>query len=676
VRDRLSTSSRKSPTMAIGPLAVLRTITLLAFAIMFGRVLQLQVIQGERYSQWADQMRFREISLPAPRGVLYDRDGQILVRNIPSFRVSIVPADMPDDEAEEQEVIAELVRVLQLTDDTWLAPPFAPPGTSISNPERWEVQALSDSLRDRARKQDPIDLIVSQIHAVRDLAPYTPVVLKTNISRDEAFVLEENHVRLRGLHIDVEPLRLYTTGELTSHLLGYVGPIPAESYQSYYKGAGYDPDDRIGLTGLELTYEDVLRGTKGVKNVEVDVAGREMSIIGEVTPPTPGNNLYLTIDLELQRAALEALEKGLERYEKEAGVVVAMNPTSGEILAMVSLPTYDNNLFTGGISWRDYERLSNDKHRPLVNHAIGGQYPPGSVFKIVPASGGLQDGVITEHTRIRCDGTMYLPNQYFPDDPTKAQPFYCWIHKYGGGHGNLNIIQALSESCDIFFYTVGGGFQDFQGLGLERLADYARAFGFGEPSGIDLPTESSGLVPSARWKRLNYAESWVTGDTYNMAIGQGFVLATPLQVLNSIAAIANDGLLMQPRIVQQITGPDGSIVTPGEPRVIRQLPVSEEAIRLVQQGLVSVVQVGTGQRAGLAGITVAAKTGTAEFAGPRDRNGNLPTHAWFAAYAPAEAPEIAVVAFVYDGGEGSEVAAPIAADVMSAYFGVPRTFVE
>jgi penicillin-binding protein 2 len=359
---------------------------------------------------------------------------------------------------------------------------------------------------------------------------------------------------------------------------------------------------------------------------------------------------------------------------------MAMNPQTGEILGMVSLPSYDNNAFTGGIASDALKQLQEDPDRPLVNHAISGMFPPGSVFKLVPASGGLEEAIITDSTRLHCSGILWLPNRYYPEDPSLAQPFYCWIyHDYHGKHGSLNIVSALAQSCDIYFYQVGGGYRDqFQGLGEERLGYYAELFGYGEVSGIDLPAESTGLVPTVKWKRVNYSESWVTGDTYNMSIGQGFVLATPLQVMNATAAVANGGTLYRPQLVREIIDSEGNVVRAFSPDVIRQVPVSSENLELVRQGMRSAVAWpgGTANSIYVPGVAVAGKTGTAEYfidrnrdgVPDRDREGNLPTHAWFTAFAPYDDPEIAVVVFVFGGGEGSATAVPVANEILNYYF--------
>jgi penicillin-binding protein 2 len=376
----------------------------------------------------------------------------------------------------------------------------------------------------------------------------------------------------------------------------------------------------------------------------------------------------------------ETLQSQLRSLYKKQGVAIAMNPQTGEILGLVSLPSYDNNLFTGGISPEAFQELREDPSYPLVNHAISGMFPPGSTFKLVTASAGLEEEVITTQTRLHCGGILWLPNRFYPEDPSLAQPFYCWIyHDYHGRHGSLGVISALGQSCDIYFYQVGGGYRDrFEGLGEESLGYYSELYGFGDYSGIDLPAEAPGLVPTVKWKRVNYSESWVTGDSYNMAIGQGFVLATPLQVLNSAATVANGGTLYRPQLVGEVIDSEGNVVQAFAPDVIRQIPVSDENIDIVRQGMRAAVA-GSGATAwgiNVPGVSVAGKTGTAEYFSDRnkdgipdrDREGNLPTHAWFTAFAPYENPEIAVVVFIYGGGEGSAAAVPVANEILNYYF--------
>ena len=612
-----------------------------SFVILAIPLWRLQIAEGGHYQLRADANRYNVVSTNAPRGVIYDRTGKALARNMPRFSVRLLPIAMADDGAGEQ-VLKRLIAMLN-GEIVGASPSDHPSGEQVLHIED-------------IRKQ----LQEGQIN------PYQPIVIADNVPRDTALVIMEEHANLPGVEVTVRAQRQYVEGELLSHILGFVGSIPAEQVDRYVgqPNSDYAPQDIAGLSGVENVFESKLRGHKGQQQTEVDVAGREVRMINEV-PPVAGHNLILTIDLELQRVAEEALRKQMATIHSKSGVVIAMNPQNGQILALVSLPSYDDNLFVGGISTDDYNRLTKDPFRPLLNHAISGVYPPGSTFKIVTALAALEEKVIDRNTYINDPGTIWLPNKYFPDDPTLAQPFYCW---YRPGHGQLNVVGALAQSCDVFFYEVGGGYRDFQGLGIEKLAEYSQLLGFGHDTGIDLSGESTGLVPNSKWKRLNYGESWVTGDTYNMAIGQGAVLATPLQVLNATAAIANGGTLYRPQLVYQVQDADGNVLRGFQPDIIRRLPVSQDNLNLVREGLRQAVLNGTARHVSIPGVSIAGKTGTAEFPGRRDREGNLPTHAWFTAFAPFQNPEIAVVAFVYGGGEGSAVSVPIAHEILQAYF--------
>ncbi|MCD6289703.1 MAG: penicillin-binding protein 2 [Anaerolineae bacterium] len=635
-------------------LVLYRIVIVIAFLLMAGQLWRLQIQHGMTYRMLADRNRFRRVTIPGPRGVIYDRYGRILARNRPSFTVAIIPADLPNDEDKADAVIHRLAKLLR-------APAKPSSGETL-------LPVISDILP-RFRLLLSEQEMRDHVEQARLGSAYRPIPVATQVDRDLAFQIEEIRYTLPGVHLIVEPIREYIAGPLTAHILGYMGPIPPDQSQAYAQ-KGYEPDDLVGLTGLEYTYEQDLRGRAGSRYIEVDVFGREVRTVAEVAASVPGHNLTLTVDLALQAAMESALRKGLERAESKSGVAIAMNPKTGEILGMVSLPSYDDNLFARGISKEEYAALLNDPNHPLVNHAISSLYPPGSTFKIIPAAGALEEGVITPKTIIHDDGVIWLPNQYFPNDPSQAQPFYCWIHKYGHGHGDLNVTSALAVSCDVFFYIVAGGYKDFRGLGEELLAYYAHEFGLGELTGIDLPAENPGLIPDSRWKRITLGETWVTGDTYNMAIGQGFVLATPLQILNATAAVANGGYLYRPQLVYRITDAEGRVLREFQPYLIRKLPVDPKNLEIVRRGMYGAVHWpgGTAHRANVPGLEVAGKTGTAEFPGKRDAKGNLPTHAWFTAFAPYQDPQIAVVVFIEGGGEGSEVAAPVAADILKAYF--------
>ncbi|MGB9775817.1 MAG: penicillin-binding protein 2 [Anaerolineae bacterium] len=619
----------------------------LVLTIYAFRLYRLQVVEMEQWIARAHAQRTELVSLPAPRGLIYSRDGEPLVRNVPAFQVVIIPAYLPEDEIQQETELRRLAALLGI--------PYQ--GTAAQPGLREQVDRVLDP-RSTA------------------YAPYDPLIVATNVDRKVALIIAQGErFAFPGVRVDVVSRRQYPYGSLVSQLVGYMGAIPAERAQEYI-AKGYDPAaERIGYAGVEATFESWLRGTPGQRVQETDILGRVVRVLGDEIPPAPGHHVYLTIDLELQQVAQQALQKGMDRANSRRGVVIAMNPQTGEILAMVSLPTYDNNLFAEGISPEEYQRLLEDPHRPLLNHAIADQLPPGSIFKIVVAAAALQEEVVTARTRLNCPGTIMLPNKYYPNDPERAQPFYCWKRS---GHGWLDVVHALAFSCDIFFYQVGGGYEQFQGLGLDRIVQYAHLFGLGELTGIELEQEAPGLVPTARWKRLTIGENWSTGDTYNLSIGQGYLLVTPLQMLNVMAATANGGTLYRPRIVHHITDAQGNIVQPFQPEIIRTLPISAENWSRIQQGLEGAVAYGTATRAQVAGVRVAGKTGTAQFCDDIARQMGIcregfaqPTHAWFMAYAPVENPEIALIVFIYNGGEGSTAAVPVAQEILDWYFHRP-----
>jgi penicillin-binding protein 2 len=628
-------------------------IVVLAFLVLAYQLYQIQVVQYDYYRVAADTNRFRLLSTAAPRGVVYDRNGKILVHNDPSFNVSIVPVDLPSDR--QDQILKKLGTLIDAPLDTSLESDAPDALGSLASD-------VSRSFISPKRKPGLLELVDEG----RSADPYAPVLVKTNVPRTIAFVLQERSQEFPGLRVGIDPVRSYPEGELTSHLLGYVGHVPHEQFDAY-KARGYEQTDLVGLSGLELIYEDQLRGQSGQRHVEVDANGNIIRVEAE-DQPRPGNNLYLALDVEFQQKVQVALKKGMSARNAKQGVAIAIDPNNGEILALVSIPSYDDNLFAHGIKLTDYQALIQDPLHPLVNHAISGQYPPGSVFKLVAASGALQEGVIDDKMTLFDPGVIYVPNKYFPDDPKLAQPFYNWFRP---GFGALPLREAIAQSCDTCFYKLVGGYTDFPTpLGQTLESDYARLFGFGAASGIDLPGEAPGLVPDPEWKRRTWNEAWVTGDTYNMAIGQGFVLATPMQILNMTATVANGGIVYRPHLVQAIVNAEGTLTNTVASQIIRRLPVDQRNLQIVREGMRGAVTHGTAWKVNLAQIQVAAKTGTAEYFGPRV-NGNLPTHAWFTAFAPFDKPQIAVVVFVAGGGEGSEVAAPIAADILRAYFNLP-----
>ena len=628
-------------------LIIFRALVVLALLLLAVQLWRMQILRGGEYVALAERNRFRLVSVPPLRGIIYDRWGQILARNAPSYTVAVTPADLPDDETELKRVYIQLGEMLGI-------PAFPEEGGTVL-PDRLtrpiKPGSISEMLRDGIYN------------------PFQPIYIKRNVDRDIAFMIEERHLDLPGVQVVADPVREYPTGPITAHLLGYTGSIPPEQAEDY-EAKGYNIfTDQIGLTGAEAIAEEYLHGVPGRKHIEVDIAGRELRTVSEGQPADPGDSVTLAIDADLQRFTEDALRSALEQYGVKQGAVVVLNAQTGEVLTMVSLPNYDNNLFARGIDAKTYQTFLDNPQRPLVNHAISAQQPPGSIFKVITAAGALQDKVITPKTQFNCKGSMWIPNKYFPDDPTLAQEFKCW---WKWGHGDQNVIGGLAYSCDIFFYNTGGGNLDREGLGVDRLADWATKFGLGEPTGVGLPGESSGLVPNPTWKRLNYSESWVLGDTYNMSIGQGFVLATPLQMANVAAAIANGGTLYQPQVIREVTDAEGKVVVPFKPKELRKLDLDPDVLQTVREGMRAAVSWGTAHRAALTTIAVAGKTGTAEFPGPRDEEGHLPTHAWFISFAPYENPELAMAIFVYGGGErsteGATVCAPLAREIYSYYF--------
>ncbi|MBN1178982.1 MAG: penicillin-binding protein 2, partial [Anaerolineae bacterium] len=573
--------------------------------------------------------------LPAARGIIYSRNGETLVRNAPMFEIAIVPALLPDEEEDEERVLRRLAELIDV--------PYA------------DIRETLDGAIDLGYYYDAV-----------------PVALR--VDRERALLVAQENLTLPGTQVVVTSRRQYPYGSLISQLLGYLGAIP-EAFADEYVEEGYDPaTDRIGYAGVEAGLEEWLRGIPGQRYQEEDVYGRPIRILGEEIVPIPGHNVYLTIDLALQQVAQDALSSAMARYGSPRGVAIAMDPRTGEILAMVSLPSYDNNLFAQGISQDDLNRLYENPHRPLINHAIADNLPPGSIFKIIPATAALQEGVLTPRTRLDCPGRIELPNRYYPNDPAMAQPFYCWLRS---GHGYNDIVGGLAYSCDIFFYKVGGGFEDdnFEGLGADTMARYARLFGLGSVTGIEMPGESAGLVPDPAWKRQTIGENWTTGNTYDMAIGQSYLQVTPLQMLNVLATTANGGTLYRPQIVHHITDYAGNVVRPFEPVISHTLPISPEHWSVIQAGLEGAVVYGTAPNAQVEGVRVAGKTGTAQYCddialglGICGEGLAMPTHAWFMAFAPVEAPEIAVIAFVYNGGEGSTAAVPVVQDILEWYF--------
>jgi penicillin-binding protein 2 len=640
---------------------LLGLLILAVFGLFTRRLWRFQFLQGQAYRAEAEEQSTKLVTIPASRGIIYDRGGEQLVRNVPSFYITVVPDYLPDDAEAAEDVLIRLAVLLDV--------PYVAENGSKDGLREVVLSQLEGWLVDFSYEEAPAEALRQGLDEIQNVAPYRPIVIKRNVEREKAILVAQEASTLPGVAVDVEAVRHYPHGTLLAQVLGYLLPIPEEREQAY-REQGYDPaTDRVGSAGIEATYEAILRGQKGQQVVEEDVLGRVRRVVEERAAPVPGDNVYLTLDLSLQKAAEEALRRGLGEAVSPRGVAIAMDPQTGEILAMVSLPTYDNNIFVEGVSQSDWERWQ-DPHRPLINHAISDAVPPGSVFKVVVASAALQEGILTPRTRLHCPGRIVVPNRYYPNDPGQAQPFYCWNE---AGHGDLDVLGGLAHSCDVFFYKTGGGFEEteFKGLGVERIAEYARLFGLGEPSGVELPAESGGLVPTSDWKRHAYGESWSTGDTYNLSIGQGFLEVTPLQMLNAVNVIANRGTLYRPRIVHHVRDAADQGSQPFEPEIVHTVPVSPEHLSLVREGMEGAVAYGTAARRGqIEGLRIAGKTGTAQFCDDIMCGVGFeqPEHAWFTAFAPVEEPELSVIVYLYNGGEGSVTAVPVAREILAYYF--------
>jgi len=654
----------------------------LVFAGFIIRLVSLQIINFETYISQAEDNRTETISLAPLRGVIYDRNGVVLARNVASYNIIVTPADLPDDAGEISEIVQDLA---QLT------------GLPVS------LGSIEDPLiicGDNLGVQEMIDIQTS-------FSPFKPVRIQCDVPREMALAVSERSVDWPGVSVEIEPIRDYPTGELTSSIIGFLGPIPAINEEEL-TDLGFVADrDKVGYGGLELSFDELLRGIPGQRVVERDVGGQILRDLEPPVAPVEGDSLALTIDMRLQQATHNILTNEIDlwnRYFGEirmtSGVVIAVNPQTGEILSMVSWPTYENNRMARFIPAYYYEQLVADSTAPLVNHAAGDETAAGSVFKLVTAIGALNEGVVTPDQIVQTPGLITVQEKYYANDPGQGREFVDWNR---AGFGQLNFNGGLANSSNVYFYKLGGGYEPegIEGLGICRLGTYARALGYGEVTGIELPYEQDGLVPSPTWKRINRGENWSTGDTYIASVGQGYDLASPLQVLMSAAVVANDGVMMQPTLVSQIVDSEGNIIEDFEPEVrwdITQDNIIEVfsdtddigacdaiegeytnvepwVIQTVQQGMRSAVTFGTlAEIFEGSSIAVAGKTGTAEYCDEVAFNkgicipGNWPSHAWTVAYAPYDNPEIAVVAFVYNGNEGATVAGPIVRRVIEAYF--------
>ena len=582
----------------------------LFFAVAVTRLWYLQIQQGEMYGRLADSNRVRVLEVAAPRGNIYDRRGREIVTNRPSFNVT-------------------WVRESNRIDDDWLK----------------KLTRILD--------QDTSSLL-ERVRRMSGVPAHIPVRLAEDIDWETVARIENSRMHLPEIKIEVVPLRVYHYGNLASHLIGYLGEISREELERMDRQV-YRGGDIIGKMGLERLREGDLHGEKGRDYMEVNAMGFEQRNLKGMEP-LPGNDLYLTLDMELQKIAEDLMAE-----DNRAGAVVAMEVNTGRMLVVASAPALHLEEFVGGISQRAWQEMLDNPLHPLVNKLVQGQYPPASTYKAVTALAGLSEGIITPETTHYCPGHFRFGNRIYR----------CWKR---GGHGHVDLEKAMAESCDVYFYQVG------LKLGVDRIAKYARMFGFGALTGIEMEHEKPGLVPTAEWKWRRHGERWMEGETTSIAIGQGFNLVTPLQLNMMTAGIANGGTLFKPAIVERVVDPDGQVIESFEPTILHRLTGQGRWLKLIRDGMVEAVngKRGTGRRARLdaEGIIVGGKTGTAQVVRLKQYRGlkdeEIPyrfrDHAWFTSFAPATNPEIAVTVLVEHGLHGSSVAAPIAAAVLNGYF--------
>ncbi|MBW6469140.1 MAG: penicillin-binding protein 2 [Coriobacteriia bacterium] len=600
--------------------ATLGIIFLSVLGVLFLRAWSIQVINADRYVAAAENNRVREIAVDAPRGRILDRNGNPLVANRATLGVTVAPG-VKDDE----DMLYRLSVVLEM----------------------------------------PFDDLMERVTSTREAA-LKPRLVALDVPMTVVAYLAEHETEYPGVEVSVVPVREYPHASLAAHVLGYTGEISEDSLNSG-EMEGYVLGDIVGKSGAEWQFESVLQGEKGYRRVEVDAVGSVRHVLEEAEP-VAGRDVVLTIDLEVQQVAEEALQRALVEARADnfvnarAGAAVALDVHTGEVLAMASVPTFDPTLFIGGISTRDWEALNaEDSEYPLNNRAIQAAYPPASTYKAITGMAGLEFGVTSLGHSYYCSGRWTGMGEQWSK--------FCWNRR---GHGSVGLTRGVSESCDVVFYEIG---YEFYKRDREELQEFARRFGVGSVTGIDLPGEVSGRVPDAAWKaefNANYPEyrQWLPGDTVNMVIGQGDLLTTPLQMAAVYAGIANDGDVMRPHVLKEVLDSRGEAVRVFEPEVAFSPEVQPETLRTMHNALLAVTEAGTG-RSAFRGFAerVAGKTGTAEVAGKDD-------YAWFTAYAPADDPRYAVAVVIEQGGGGGAVAGPAAREILAALLGLPVEHVQ
>jgi penicillin-binding protein 2 len=581
--------------------------------VLSGKIISLQIIHGNGYRAAAEGNRERIVPIPAERGIISDRLGRALTMNIPSFSLALTPQQLPRDNKERQEMVRRLAGITKRSEE--------------------EIWGILDEYGEYS---------------------FESIIIQEHLDYNTALSVQIAAADLPGIQIVRGSKRLYlhtppqeswsayATSTLSlSHIIGYEGKLNKIDLNALYS-EGYLPSDFIGKTGIEKASETYLRGEYGKKRVEVNAFGREQSALAEV-PPVPGSHITLAIDAAMQATLESLLKQALAANRKKRASAVALNPNNGEVLALVSLPDFDNNDFSGGIPADTYRQYTDDPDRPLFPRAIGGTYPSGSTIKPAIAAAALQDKIITKDTVFLSTGGLRVGQWFFPD----------WL---AGGHGWTNVISSLANSVNTFYYYVGGGHDAFKGLGVARIEYYLRLFGFGTELGIDIPGEASGFVPSEQWKEDSKGEMWYIGDTYNLSIGQGDLLVTPLQIAAMTSVVANGGTLYRPHLVREIVNPVTNETITVTPTIVRSDIATSENLAIIRAGMRACATSGSCRRLSLLPFEAAGKTGTAQWRADKEN------HGWFTSFAPYDHPEIVLTILVEEGGEGSGISAPIAKD--------------
>ena len=562
--------------------------------LLFLKSFQLQIIKGNYWKSLAEENRIRSYPIAAPRGIIYDKNMIPLATNIPEMDLVTIPVDLVRENG-YGEIIAKASQILGL----------------------------------------PESVMQEKIKANKSLS--YPIIIADDIDNEKAILLEAEIIDFPAIKIQKKSRRYYEDSQAFSHILGYLGKVTKEELKS----EKYYLDDYIGRTGIEQAYEEKLRGKPGEDLTEIDSLGKAQKVLA-TKEPIAGEDLVLSIDSGLQEVLYLALKRALSGLQTSRAAAVAMNPKNGKILALISFPDFNSNSFIKGTE--DYiKKVLNDKNQPLFNRAISGTYPSGSTIKPIIAAAALQENIITANKTIYCPGQINLYDKY-------GRNIY-WTFNDWKAHGTVNIIKAIAESCDVYFYTLGGGYGDISGLGIEKIKNYLKLFGWGEKLEINFPGEKPGLIPSPEWKKETKNQDWFIGDTYNVSIGQGDILATPLQLTTAISAIANGGNLFQPQFLEN-----------EKPKLIRENLIQEEYLEIVKKGMRESVVSGTSKILNDLPVEACAKTGTAQVSKTKA------THAWFIAFAPYENPEIVITVLIENGGEGSAVAAPVVKEALKYYF--------